>query len=269
MKRQLFPYRSVGGVVTPLTERQAGIVAGASSLAPTMSTIGILGAGKVGTTLARLTLAAGHDVVLAGSPRQPMQALIVETLVPGSRLLPEAEVVEAADIVVVAIPFGKADSIDWDALSGKVVVDAMNHWYAVDGDLPELDAHDGPTVELTLRRNPAMRVVRSLNHLGYHDMETDARPAGHPLRRALVVAADDEEARDQVARYVDDLGFDPVLAPLAATGVIDGDGAAFGIEMSAVAMVAAVDEHAGAGTARRWGQAVAGSGTDQSSTSAR
>ena len=100
-------------------------------------------------------------------------------------------------------------------------------------------------------------------------METDARPAGHPLRRALVVAADDEEARDQVARYVDDLGFDPVLAPLAATGVIDGDGAAFGIEMSAEAMVAAVDKHAGAGTARRWGQAVAGSATDQSSTSAR
>lgn len=198
-----------------------------------------------------------------------MQALIVETLVPGSRLLTEAEVVAAADIVIVAVPFGKASTIDWAALSGKVVVDAMNHWYAVDGDLPELADHDGPTVGLTRRRNPAMRLVRSLNHLGYHDMETDARPAGHPLRRAIVVAADDGEAQDLVARYVDDIGFDPVLAPLSATRVIDGDGAAFGIEMSAEAMVRAVDEHAGAGTARAWGQAVAASGTDQSSTSAR
>lgn len=238
-------------------------------LAPSMTTIGILGAGKVGTTLARLTLAAGHDVVLAGSPRQPMQALIVETLVPGSRLLPEAEVVAAADIVIVAVPFGKASTIDWAALSGTVVVDAMNHWYAVDGDLDEVTEHDGPTAELTFRRNPAMRLVRSLNHLGYHDMETDARPAGHPLRRAVVVAGDDEDARAQVARYVDDLGFDPVLAPLAATAVIDADGAAFGIEMPAEQMIAVIDEHAGEGTASRWGQAVASSGTDQSSTSVR
>lgn len=200
--------------------------------------MGIIGAGKVGTTLARLALRAGWRVVLSGSPRQPMQALIVETLVPGARLLPEADVVAASDLVVLAVPFGRSDSVDVAALSGKVVVDAMNYWYPVDGALPDVDAFDGSTAEYTRARNPRMRVVKSLNHLGYHDMETDARPAGDPHRRAVAVASDDPDARALVARFVDDLGFDPVLLTLADGVHLEEGGPVFGVPMSEQQLVA-------------------------------
>lgn len=229
----------------------------AASLTRHMKTLGILGAGKVGTTLARLARAAGWEVLLSGSPRQPLQALIVETIVPGARLLPEAEVVDAADIVVVAVPFGKADTIDWDRLSGKVVVDAMNYWYPVDGHVPAADDFEGSTAELTLSRNPEMRLVKSLNHLGYHDMETDSRPAGHPLRRSLVVAADDVEARRVVAELVDDLGFDPVVVSLADGVHLEPDGPVFGRELAAAHMVALLDDCAGQPIARRAGRRAA------------
>lgn len=215
-----------------------------------MSTLGILGAGKVGTTLARLARAAGWDVVLSGSPQAPMQALIVETLVPGARLLPEVQVVDEADVVVVAVPFGKADTIDWERLSGKIVVDAMNYWYPVDGHVAAADNFDGSTSELTLTRNPEMRLIKSLNHLGYHDMETDSRPEGHPLRRSLVAASDDVEARRVVAELVHDLGFDPVLTGLADGAHLEPDGPVFGRELSAAEMVATLDQAAGEPVAR-------------------
>ena len=173
------------------------------------SRLGIIGAGKVGTTLGRLALAAGWEVLVSATPTRVMQALIVETMLPGARLVPEAEVAADADIVVLAVPLSKVTSVDLSALSGKIVIDAMNHWYPVDG--AHDDVADSPSSSHWVQSlNPAMRIVKSLNHLGYHDMETVARPAGHPERRAVAAASDDSEARAAVAGLLDALGFDPV-----------------------------------------------------------
>jgi len=189
--------------------------------------LGIIGAGKVGTTLGRLALASGWDVLISASPTRPMQSLIVETMLPGARLVPEAEVVAGADIVVLAVPISKATTVDLPALSGKVVIDAMNHWYPVDGSHDEVE--DAPSSSHWVQSlNPAMRLVKSLNHLGYHDMETDARPAGHAERRAVAAASDDVEARAAVAALLDDLGFDPVELPFAAARQLEGGGPVFG-----------------------------------------
>ena len=203
-------------------------------------TIGIIGAGKAGTTLGRVALRAGWRVVLSGSPRQPLQAPIVETMVPGARLLSEAEVVAASDVVVLGGPVGKGDAVDGAALSGKVVVDAMNYWYPVDGTLPEVDAFEGSTSEFVLARNPRMRLVKSFNHLGYHDLDADARPHGHPHRRAVAVASDDQDARALVARLVDDLGFDPVLVTLADGVHLQEGGPVFGVPLSEQQLIAAL-----------------------------
>lgn len=198
-----------------------------------MSTVGIIGAGKVGTALGRLAQAAGWDVLFADAADPLMQGMIVQTLVPGAALVSVEELAADSDLVIVAIPFGLSPALDWAPLSGKVVVDAMNHWYPVDGHLPWMDGVTGPTAEVTLARNPAMRVVRSLNHLGYHDMETDARPVGDPARRALAVASDDAEARAFVARFVDAIGFDPVETGMANSVLLEPEGTVFGVPMGA------------------------------------
>ncbi|GAA2045568.1 NADPH-dependent F420 reductase [Agromyces tropicus] len=196
--------------------------------------IGIFGAGKVGTALARLLVDAGYEVALSGSPRQTALDLLVSVVAPGARVRTPEELVREADVVVVAVPFGKAASVPWDAFDGKVVVDATNYWPPVDGHIAEIDADERTTSEVHAALNPDARVVKSLNHLGYHDMEDDPMPAGSPLRRALAVVGDDAEARATVARIIDDLGFDPVDGGALANGrALEPGHPAFGRELSA------------------------------------
>jgi len=88
--------------------------------------IGIFGAGKVGTALARLLLASGYDVLMAGSPRQTALDLLVSVVAPGARVVTPTELVEGADVIIVAVPFGKAGTVPWEDFGNKGVVDAMN-----------------------------------------------------------------------------------------------------------------------------------------------
>ena len=204
--------------------------------------IGIFGAGKVGTALARLLVDAGYDVALTGSPRQTALDLLVSVVAPGARVSTPAELVERSDVIIVAVPFGKSGTVPWEAFDGKVVVDATNYWPPVDGHIAEIDADERSTSEIHAALNPRARVVKSLNHLGYHDMEDDAMPAGSPLRRALAVVGDDEGAREVVARLIDDLGFDPVDGGGLANGrALEPGHPAFGREHSASELAALLD----------------------------
>jgi predicted dinucleotide-binding enzyme len=196
--------------------------------------IGIFGAGKVGTALARLLVAAGYEVRIAGSPRQTALDLLVSVVAPGAIVSSPEHLVDAADVIIVAVPFGKAPTVPWAKFDGKIVVDAMNYWPPIDGEIAEVEADPRSTAELNQARNPAARLVKSLNHLGYHEMEDDSVPAGAALRRALAVVGDDAEARAVVARIIDDLGFDPVDGGALAHGrALEPGHPAFGRELSA------------------------------------
>ncbi|WP_353807144.1 NADPH-dependent F420 reductase [Agromyces sp. SYSU T00194] len=194
--------------------------------------VGIFGVGKVGSALARLALAAGYEVLVRGSSRQLALDLLVDTIAPGARVVDAAELARRADLVIVAVPFGKVDTVEWELLDDVVVVDTTNYWPPIDGHLADVEADGRSTAEQHADLNPAARVVKSLNHLGYHDMEEDERPAGDPLRRAIAVAGDDADARRVVADFVDAIGFDPVDAgPLASGRLLEPGHLVFGREL--------------------------------------
>lgn len=196
--------------------------------------IGIFGAGKVGTALARLLVAAGYDVALTGSARQTALDLLVSVVAPGARVAQPDELVADSDVIIVAVPFAKSATVPWETFDGKIVVDATNYWPPIDGTIPSIDDDPRTTSEIHAALNPRARVVKSLNHLGYHEMEDDSMPAGSPMRRALAVVGDDPGARAVVARVIDDLGFDPVDGGALVNGcALEPGHPAFGRELSA------------------------------------
>ena len=180
--------------------------------------VGILGAGKVGTVLARLALAAGHRVLISGSGAASRIALIVDVLAPGAEARTAPEVIEAADVVILALPLGKVHTLPAAALTGKLVIDAANYWEPIDGPLPTFTESPQGTSEVVASLLPGARIVKALSHLGYHDLDERGLPSGSPGRVGLAIAGDDPSDVATVAALVDELGFEPVVTGSLETG---------------------------------------------------
>jgi len=208
------------------------------------SKVAVLGAGHAGPVIARLAVAAGYPVAIATSGDPEDIALITELVIPGARPRWAADAVADADIVVLAIPLHRFGAIDPGLLSGKLVVDAMNYWPASDGVLKAFE--DGGSSEIVAWRLAGSTVVKALNHIGYHELEDRARPAGAPDRRAAGVAGDDPAAVAAIADLFDRIGYDPVrLDSLRAGRLLQPGGPVFGAVLTLPEFERAVRQEAG------------------------
>ena len=194
-----------------------------------VSTIGLIGAGHIGSQVARLAVGAGHKVVISNSRGPETLADLVAELGPLARAADPVEAAKQGDIVVVTIPLKNIRSVPVEPLAGKVVIDTNNYYPDRDGRIPELDNESTTTSELLQGHLPRAKVVKAFNHIYASQLTTDGRPAGTPNRRALVIAGDDQAAKATVTKLLDEFGFDTVDAgPLSESWRIQRDTPGYG-----------------------------------------
>ncbi len=177
-----------------------------------MSTIGLIGAGHIGSQIARLAVAHGYHVVISNSRGPETLSGLVAELGPAARAATPVQAAQAGDIVVVTVPLKNYRAVPVEPLAGKIVIDTNNNYPGRDGHFPELDNESTTTSELLQAHLPTSKVVKAFNHIYAAQLTTDGLPAGTQNRRALVIAGDDPGAKATVTRLLDQFGFDTVDA---------------------------------------------------------
>jgi predicted dinucleotide-binding enzyme len=181
-----------------------------------MTTVGFIGSGKIGSTVARLSVAAGHPVVLSNSRGPETLQDLVGELGPLARAATGAQAAAADDIVVVTIPLRAYRSVPVDPLSGKVVIDTNNYYPQRDGHIAELDSGSLTSSELLQQHVPGSSVVKAFNNIFFKHLLSLSRPSGAADRTFLPIAGDDPAAKSAVSVFLDSIGYGAVdVGPLA------------------------------------------------------
>jgi hypothetical protein len=183
-----------------------------------MASIGFVGSGNVGQAIARRAIAAGHTVVMSNSRGPETLARLVAALGPQARAATAAAAGDAADIVIVAIPFRSFEGVPVQPLAGKIIIDTGNYYPPRDGHIAEIDDGTTTSSEMLASHLPTSKVVKAFNTIIAAQIVQHATPAGTPHRRALPIAGDDTSAKHVVTRLIDEVGFDVVDAGRLADG---------------------------------------------------
>lgn len=196
--------------------------------------IGILGAGKLGVVLAQLFLKHKYQVFISGSGEPSKIALSTEVLTPGAIPLIAEDVIDNSDIIILALPLGKYKNIPKENMKGKLIIDAMNYWWEVDGDREDLTDPRTSSSETVKSFLGVDRFVKSFNHMGYHDLFDEPKAANTVGRKALALSGDNKDDVGVVSAIINELGFDPVITGDLSSGVkLEPKGTIFGANVSA------------------------------------
>ncbi|WP_330177230.1 NAD(P)-binding domain-containing protein [Streptomyces sp. NBC_01498] len=173
--------------------------------------IGIIGAGHIGSTLARHFAGIGHEVVIANSRGPETLAELVDGIEGSVRAVGAGEAAWFGQVVVVSVPYGRVGELPLGELRDKVVVDTCNYSPERDGHEPDLD-DDSTTSSEKVRARTHSNLVKAFNAIRWDVLRDRGRPKGAPDRLGIPLSGDDEEAVAVVAGLIRDIGFDPVNA---------------------------------------------------------
>ncbi|MEV8540655.1 NAD(P)-binding domain-containing protein [Streptomyces sp. NPDC051572] len=181
-----------------------------------MATLGLIGSGNIGSTLARLAVDAGLDVVLSNSRGPGTLSGLVDELGSQARAATPAQAAAVGDWVVVTIPVGAVGTVPREPLVGRTVIDTGNYFAPRDGTIPELEARELTDSELLQRHLVEAHVVKAFNNINYQHLRALPRPVNAADRTSLPIAGDDPGAKKHAAELLSLLGFDAVdMGPLA------------------------------------------------------
>jgi predicted dinucleotide-binding enzyme len=181
-----------------------------------VKTIGLIGAGNIGSQIARAAIASGYDVVISNSRGPETLTDLVSELGPRARAGTTGEAAAAGDLVAVAIPLRAIGDVPAEPLVGKTVIDANNYYPRRDGNIAALDDDSLTSSELVQSQLPGAHIIKAFNHIYARQITTDGTPPGTRNRRALAIAGDNTAAKAQVAELIDGFGFDVTdVGPLA------------------------------------------------------
>lgn len=193
-----------------------------------MTTIGIIGAGHIGSAVAEAFASLGYDIVIANSRGPETLDALVTRLGPRVTASTATGAAEAADVAVVTVPLTAVTDIPVAPLAGKIVLDTNNYYFERDGHIEALDQGQTTTSQLLQDHLPHSRVVKAFNQIRAAEILTTGSPAGSPDRRALGTASDDDDAIAFVTDVYDRLGFDTVSAgPLSESWRLERDRPAY------------------------------------------
>ena len=198
-----------------------------------MTTIGIIGAGHIGSQVARAAVAHGYDVVISNSRGPETLGDLVAELGASAKAATPAEAGAAGDVVVVTVPLKALAQVPVEPLAGKIVIDTNNYYFERDGHIAALDEKRATTSGLLQAHLPTSRVAKGFNHIGSADITTDGTPAGTENRRAIATASDFDDAAQFVTDLYDQFGFDTVnIGPLSESWRIERDTPGYGIRQN-------------------------------------
>jgi predicted dinucleotide-binding enzyme len=204
-----------------------------------MTTIGIIGAGHIGSQVARAAVGAGYDVVIANSRGPETLGDLIAELGPKARAATPAEAGAAGDFVVVSVPLKNYTQVPVEELAGKIVIDTNNYYFERDGHIDALDNGETTVNEMLQQHLPTSKVAKGFNHIAFGDITTDGTPAGTPDRRALATSSDFPEAAALVTKLYDEFGFDTVeTSPLSESWRVERDRPAYVVRQNKEELVA-------------------------------